>query len=699
MKKTVILWMLCILLPIAMEAKKKPFGNGLYWELTPAGELIISGNGAIPDYNSPYKAPWNKKQKKIYSITIENGITHVGDYAFCGWYWRKGMYENLKRVHLPKTLKSIGKESFSHLKFIEIVIFPESLNSIGEEAFRSCWHLKEAILPNSVTSLGEGVFEWCSDLTKVKLSQNLTVIPKHAFSRCKLKTIDLPTKVVRIDEGAFSNNELQNIIVPSNVIHIGNGAFAVQKSNVQQLLSIPNSVKTIGKGAFGSSLSEYQFRGRILSLPAWFTKNIFEFEHDYGISTESARYYLNSIRDNSGKVILQATTNREIEEMRDVYRVTEYGTICVVDRSGKVIIPASRKYNQVEHRDNYFSVTRDGNRGICNLKGNEIVAPLYSGITEVENDGMTYYQVRKSNYYGLVNSNGKLLIPAEMEDIRPIGSGFFKFEINGYWGVIDKRGETIISTSRGYTYIGNYISSIQRFPYTMNGYKGECDNQGRQVTKISTYSSSSSRNTAKASSTSISSISTSTGNIVNFEYYMYSTFSNGMLQDFMKKGDGDFTQYIIQFDLKTSPDKVLMKLMSVDKKNGNRTETLESYSINPALSGFYDQGDIFVLDFNHDNQRKVINVVNNKKDGSEKSILIADAKPNEDAIIKGKRFTPASVYEVLSPTAFAMLKGVINGYNKTKTKEDEKLQLEPTNFSTKYSQLKSALSRYNWKAR
>ena len=114
-------------------------------------------------------------------------------------------------------------------------------------------------------------------------------------------------------------------------------------------------------------------------------------------------------------------------------------------------------------------------------------------------------KVSKSGYsgpYGLVNKNGVELIPCEMESIESAGPGFLKFKINGFWGVMNYQGKTIIPTSRGYTYIGNYISSQKRFPYTMYGFKGECDYLGRQVSKIKAPTNQQSPNTNSSTASS-----------------------------------------------------------------------------------------------------------------------------------------------------------------------------------------------------
>ena len=63
MKRALIVCLiLCLIAPVKIVAKKKPFGNGLYWELN-SGVLTISGNGSMPDGPDEYTAsfmlfPW-----------------------------------------------------------------------------------------------------------------------------------------------------------------------------------------------------------------------------------------------------------------------------------------------------------------------------------------------------------------------------------------------------------------------------------------------------------------------------------------------------------------------------------------------------------------------------------------------------------------------------------------------------------------
>ena len=81
--------------------------NYTYTESTKT--LVISGTGEMDDYTSyslySTTAPWNSYKDIIQTVIIENGVTHVGGYAFCLCY-------ALTSVTLPNSVTSIGKDAF-----------------------------------------------------------------------------------------------------------------------------------------------------------------------------------------------------------------------------------------------------------------------------------------------------------------------------------------------------------------------------------------------------------------------------------------------------------------------------------------------------------------------------------------------------------------------------------------------------------
>ena len=84
----------------------------------------------------------------------------------------------------------------------------------------------------------------------------------------------------------------------------------------------------------------------------------------------------------------------------------------------------------------------------------------------------------------MVNSEGREIVPVEMEALESAGAGYLRYKLAGFWGLMNYTGKIIIDTDRGYTKIGDYVSFTKRFPYEMDGYRGECNNLGVQVSKI-----------------------------------------------------------------------------------------------------------------------------------------------------------------------------------------------------------------------
>lgn len=134
----------------------------------------------------------------------------------------------------------------------------------------------------------------------------------------------------------------------------------------------------------------------------------------------------------------------------------------------------------------------------------------YSSVEEFKNGNARYYKVSKGGRCGLIGSNGKVVVPMEMEALESAGTGYLRYKLNGFWGVMNYSGKIIIDTDRGYTSIGDFKLFNKRFAYTMNGYKGECDATGRQISKIKVDTPR--PNTSVTSSSASSSTSSNTSN-------------------------------------------------------------------------------------------------------------------------------------------------------------------------------------------
>ena len=91
-------------------------------------------------------------------ITIPEGVTSIGDYAFYNC-------ENLSGVLIHKSLINIGSGAFSNCKNLIKINIPNSVVSIGAYSFKECRGLERIIIPKTVDEVGNYAFHCCSKLT------------------------------------------------------------------------------------------------------------------------------------------------------------------------------------------------------------------------------------------------------------------------------------------------------------------------------------------------------------------------------------------------------------------------------------------------------------------------------------------------------------------------------------------------------
>ena len=220
-------------------------GSNLTWKLTDDGMLKISGSGAMKDYaySSNATAPWFNYTAEVKSLSLPNGLTNIGQYAFLGCY-------NATSVNLPGSLTSIGDGAFYSCRSLTGVTIPNGVTSIGARAFQDCEKLASVEIPSSVKSIGEYAFCDCYKLKKVSVPNGVTSISKGAFLGCSgLTSVTIPSSVTKLGEGSFEDcSGLTSISIPNSVTSIGKNAFTGCKG--LSSIVIPGSVTYIGWWAF-----------------------------------------------------------------------------------------------------------------------------------------------------------------------------------------------------------------------------------------------------------------------------------------------------------------------------------------------------------------------------------------------------------------------------------------------------------------
>ena len=238
-------------------------GSNVTWTLDSTGLLTISGEGEMSDYSlSPDSAsggyitiaPWGSQ---VNSVSILNGVTSVGDYAFYGC-------TGLTSMTIPDSVTSIGRDAFSGCTGLISVTIPDSVTSIGGCAFEDCTGLTSVTIPDSVTSIGWHAFSGCTGLTSVTIGSGVTSIEGYAFYGCTgLTSVTVPDSVTSIENYAFYNcTGLTSVIIGSGVTSIESCAF----SDCTGLTSVTigSSVTSIGDSAFSgcTGLKEIIYNAR-----------------------------------------------------------------------------------------------------------------------------------------------------------------------------------------------------------------------------------------------------------------------------------------------------------------------------------------------------------------------------------------------------------------------------------------------------
>lgn len=172
-------------------------GGSLTWTLdTGTGELTISGTGDMNNFGA-YSQPWQNHMSSIRSLTVEEGVTSIGNSAFYGC-------PTLISAVIGSSVTKIGDSCFAYCSSLASINIPDGVTNIERWTFYSCGSLTGIELPDSVTAIGSEAFHSCSALRDIRLSENLVSIRQYAFDYCRsLSSVTIPASAASIGDAAF----------------------------------------------------------------------------------------------------------------------------------------------------------------------------------------------------------------------------------------------------------------------------------------------------------------------------------------------------------------------------------------------------------------------------------------------------------------------------------------------------------------
>ena len=141
----------------------------------------------------------------VKELVICNGITSIGNYAFCG-------ASSLEKLSIANTVTNIGDYAFLYDVNLANVKLPNKIESIGYNAFGET-KIQNITIPSGVKKLSGAIFANCGNLARIKfLPTDMTGIDinKSIFYDIKNCTIYVKNEIVK-------NYMEQNLNIPSTV--------------------------------------------------------------------------------------------------------------------------------------------------------------------------------------------------------------------------------------------------------------------------------------------------------------------------------------------------------------------------------------------------------------------------------------------------------------------------------------------------
>lgn len=200
-----------------------------------SGMLTVSGTGPTTNYTNQTFVPWRRYKDQITGITIEQGITEIGNYLFNGC-------EKVSQIIIPDSVTVIGYSSFDNCTSLESITIPASVTEISNAPFYNCISLKSITVDPDNKSFASDESGTLYNIAKTNLIQypagrtdanfavpdTIETLSFGAFANCKyLFNVILPDSVTKIDSmcfvGCFS---LEVITLSKNLTMIGEMAFS-----------------------------------------------------------------------------------------------------------------------------------------------------------------------------------------------------------------------------------------------------------------------------------------------------------------------------------------------------------------------------------------------------------------------------------------------------------------------------------------
>lgn len=289
---------------------------------------------------------------QVYSV-VRIGREKYADTGFSEGYV---LNDSVRKIIVPKSVKTIGEDAFKNSKNLEEVELTSGLVTIEKSAFENCKKLVKIRIPTSVTSIETYAFAGCESLNDGFSFAESSIVPRE------------PTLII----GGYAFGgcvSLESVYIPNHVAVIGGYGSASSKNNGHTFENC-TSLKTVSfsQNALITSMDEYVFAGtkiQEIRLP-----ESLETVGDYAFAgmTELLRVVITrspaggsgiSTMTSAGNNVFDGIDNPQLkvyvpEETYDVYASSGWRMKTII--KNKVLTTANGEF-AYETRDNFITLT------------------------------------------------------------------------------------------------------------------------------------------------------------------------------------------------------------------------------------------------------------------------------------------------------------------------------------------------------
>lgn len=218
--------------------------------------LVVYGNGDMRDFfNDSVNVypPWyDTYHLSITNVIINEGVTNIGG----GFMYN---CSNLTSLTIPNGVTYVGRYAFS-MTDIRSLTIPNSVTSIENRAFYGNENLTDLTIGNGVVTIGDAAF-YNNGVSHVTIPAATETIGYAAFgaesgvSKLTALTFQGNSQLKTIGDAAFIYHKLTSVTIPTRVTSIGANAFAQTSGKENTTLvtlnfASTNTLRTIGDYAF-----------------------------------------------------------------------------------------------------------------------------------------------------------------------------------------------------------------------------------------------------------------------------------------------------------------------------------------------------------------------------------------------------------------------------------------------------------------